>query len=151
MKKIGKLFAISLTSVLFFSGALVVSACPYEGNTPGFWKNHLDAWESTGYSPNMLVGDYFVIPASLSGLADDTLLQALNYRGGRGFEGKARILLRAAVAGLLNNDHPDVNYIFTYGDLQWLVNYPLSILDMDIMINNAALIDAQNNLGSNLG
>lgn len=150
MKNIGKLLAISLASVLLLSGALVVSACPYEGNTPGFWKRHLEHWGPTGYTTDMLVGDYFVIPASLSELADDTFLQALQYKGGKGIEGKARILLRGAVAGLLNSAHPDVNYIYTYGDLQWLVNYPLSILNEDMMISRAALIDAQNNLGSDL-
>lgn len=151
MKIIKKFLAISLMSVLLLSGMLVVSANPREGNTPGFWKRHLDAWEPTGLSTGMLVGDFFVIPASLSDLADDTLLQALRYHGGRDAEGKARILLRAAVAGLLNCFHPEVNYIYRYFDLQWLVNYPLSILNEDLMISKADLIDAQNNLGSNLG
>jgi hypothetical protein len=151
VKKRGILLAISLASVLLFSGTLVVSACPREGNTPGFWKRHLDAWKPTGLSPNMLVGDYFVIPASLSDLADDSLLQALKYKGGKGPEAKARILLRAAVAGLLNFYHPEVNYIYRYVDLQWLVNYPISRFNEDMMISNKDLIDDQNNLGSNLG
>lgn len=148
VKKIGIFLAISMVSTLLLSGTLVVTACPFEGETPGFWKNHLDAWGPTGYSTDDLVGDYFIIPSALSELADDTLLQALKYHGGKGAIGAARILLRAAVAGLLNSAHPDVNYLYSYSGLQYLVNYPLSILDADMMILREALIDAQNNLGA---
>ncbi len=155
MKKIRGLFAIGLISVLLFSGTLVVSACEYGGNTPGFWKNHLDAWGPTGYSPNMLVGDFFNIPSYLSDLNDDsnpdTLLDALKFKGRKGVEGATRNLLRAAVAGLLNSAHPDVNYIYTYADLQWLVNYPLSTGDKDLIEDKKDLLDTQNNLGSILG
>ena len=61
MKKIGFFLGIGLIGVLLLVGTPIISACEYEGNTPGFWKNHLDAWEPTGLSPGMLVGDYFVI------------------------------------------------------------------------------------------
>ncbi len=150
MKSIKTILVMSVVSILFFSGTLAVSGCEYEGKTPGFWKNHLDAWVPTGYTPDMLVGDFFDIPSELSNLADDTLLEALSYKGGHSVEAKARILLRAAVAGLLNSAHPDINYIYTYGDLQWLVNYPLSIFDKDLMEQYKDFIDTQNNLEAEL-
>jgi len=125
--------------------------CPYEGNTPGFWKNHLDEW--VGYTPDQLVDEVFDIPDGIVWyilIGSKTLLQALQFHGGPGFFGKARNLLRAAVAGLLNDAHPEVNYIYTYGDLQWLVNYPLSSGDRGAMEYYKNLIDDQNNLGSDL-
>jgi hypothetical protein len=39
---------------------------------------------------------------------DDTLLDALNYTDGTGTPGAARVLLRAAVGGLLNATHPTI-------------------------------------------
>jgi len=154
MKNIRKALAISTICVLLFSGTLVVSACDYQGNTPGFWKNlpkRIDYWTEAGYTPGMLVGDIFTIPGYLSHLADDTLIQALQYTGGGGTaEGMAMKLLRSAVAGLLNVGHPDVNYIYTYGDLLWMVNSGLSSGDPDLMEYYKDLIDEQNNLGSGL-
>lgn len=154
MKKIGKILAISLTGALLLSGTLVVSACDYQGETPGFWKNmpkRYDYWVDAGYTPDMLVGDIFTIPGYLSHFADDTLLQALRYNGGGGTaEGMAMKLLRSAVAGLLNAGHPDVNYIYRYSDILWLVNYGLSTGNPSLMEYYKDLIDAQNNLGSNL-
>src|SRR4030042_5665584 len=78
------------------------------GCTPGYWKNHTDQWAfTTNYvggplSPGQHLGTVFTFPAELSYMAHDSLLDALMYRGGAGVEGAARIMLRAAVAGLLN-------------------------------------------------
>ena len=154
MKKIGKILVISLTSALLLSGTLVVSAHPREGNTPGFWKNpkRIDYWEAAGYEPDMLVGDIFIIPDYLKHLRDDTLIEALRYKGGGGtVEGMAMKLLRSAVAGLLNAGHPDVNYIYRDVDILWLVKYGLSNGNPYQMEYYKDLLDAQNNLGSNLG
>ncbi|NIN94828.1 MAG: hypothetical protein GTO49_07575 [Anaerolineae bacterium] len=75
-----------------------------EGCTPGFWKQeqHFYAWEGSGYSPDTLLGDVFELDCLEGRFGSDTLLEALGYKGGKGFRGKARILLRAAVASLLN-------------------------------------------------
>jgi hypothetical protein len=86
------------------------------GCTPGYWKNHLDQWTQTNYlgvplEPTQPVGSVFAIPGNLSALADDTLLRALSYPGGPGLAGAARILLRAATAGLLNFTHVGLNNI----------------------------------------
>jgi len=53
-----------------------------EGCTPGFWKNHPDCWEC--FTPTTLVGSVFMVPSELSDLADDTLIEALRYKGGTG-------------------------------------------------------------------
>src|SRR3954465_8083321 len=83
-----------------------------QGCTPGYWKNHTEAWADTPYSPTDTVGSVFTLPASLSSLSGETLLAALDGTGGDGstLEGAAAILLRAAVAGLLNATDANVDY-----------------------------------------
>jgi hypothetical protein len=82
------------------------------GFSPGYWKTHPQSWVKTDYTPMDYVRTIFGItnPNVLkSGILDlnkdgreDTLMDALNYRGGGDLRGKVQILLRAAVAGLLN-------------------------------------------------
>jgi len=124
MKKI-IVFALGtlLVLALLASTATKLNACT-EGCTPGFWKNHLDHWGPTGFSPDDTLYEVFsaydpygVWPAillnpELAELADDTLFEALNYHGGKGLLGGARILFRQAVASLLNTAHPDVDYFW---------------------------------------
>lgn len=152
MKNIRKILAIGVTIILLFSGILgIVSGCEVrEGFTPGFWKNHIEEWASTGLNPSMLVGDVLTLPPGYENLADDTLLQALKYRGGRGLEGAAKNMLRAAVAGLLNSAHPDINYPYKIADIQWVVYYPLSMSDRDLISEWMDWIDYRNNLGGEI-
>jgi hypothetical protein len=81
------------------------------GCTPGYWKNHTDAWllttnfNGTALDPEQQLATIFTFPAVLSYMGSDSLMDALNYGGGVGVAGAARILLRAAVAGLLNFSH----------------------------------------------
>lgn len=115
----GSKIIVALVLVLVAAGAvgptLTASAHDPGGCTPGFWKqpHHLQYWPAA-FSPDDLVQDVFnpgdawscLMPngkLDLDGDGDaDTLLDALNYGGGRGLSGMARILLRAAVARLLN-------------------------------------------------
>lgn len=74
-----------------------------EGCTPGFWKNHLDDWAATGFSP----GDSFAaIFGQDYGFA--TLLDAVNAKGDT-----TNSLVRHAAAGLLNASSPYVDYPMT--------------------------------------
>ena len=83
----------------------------WRGRTPGYWKNHPTSWPNP-YLTTQKVQDVFTIPSCLKNAAGnldltkpsgkDTLIQALDYQGGTNLKGKAQILLRAAVAGLLN-------------------------------------------------
>jgi hypothetical protein len=117
-----------------------------EGCTPGFWKTHPDLWH--GYDTDELIGDVFIIPAELSDLADDTLMDALNYDGGDGAIGMARNLLRAAVAAILNAADPDVNYaIGDPQDIIDMVDTALASLDRDEMETLKDDLDDYNNAG----
>ena len=148
MKKTGKILVITITSVLFLSGMLGVYATegggePEEGCTPGYWKNHLDAWILTGIEPTEEVGeDCFIVP--YPDLASTSMLDALSFNGGSGTEGAARILLRTAVAALLNRAHPDIEYEF---DVVGAVNSALASDNRTTMLDLKDDLDYFNNLG----
>jgi len=78
------------------------------GCTPGYWKNHRNSWQSTGFTTTSLVSNSF---SNAAPYGTRTLLQALNFGGGNTLNGAKEILLRAGTAGQLNeavfgNDYP---------------------------------------------
>ena len=120
-----------------------------EGCSHGFWKNYPDAWGPTGYAPEapeQTVGTVFVVPDEY-GLDTDSLQAALVYEGGDDAAGGARILLRAAVAALLNAAHPDVDYPRTPEDVIASVNGALATGLRGTMIALSEELDNDNNLG----
>ena len=148
-------------AVLLVLGVMVKLALAWhDGCTPGFWKNHPEAWPidpSTGsqLDPDLdLVNYFFVVPGQLAG---DTLLEALKYRGGRGDLGAARILLRTAVAAMLNIVHPTVQYrghdfgIQDFEDLRTMVDNALISGVREEMLDLAELLDGYNNWYCPLG
>jgi hypothetical protein len=120
----------------------------FEGCTPGYWKQpqHLDSWVATGYSPNQTLESVFNIPDSL-GLDNVTLQQGLSLKGGSGIQGASQILLRAAVAALLNSAHPDVDYPRTTASVIADVNAALASGNRSTILNLASALDADNNRG----
>jgi len=117
-----------------------------EGCTPGYWKNHPEDWPA-GYNESENVSSVFNVASCASELGGDTLLEALDYPGGNGKKGAARILLRAAVAAVLNAAHPDVNYPRTVGDVIDAVNQALASCNRDTMLSLATQLDRDNNEG----
>ena len=102
-----RLLLLALTLVTLIATtipmAVPVLACEgigEEGLTPGYWKNHLDAWHV--YSP----GDGFDAVFGTTAFAG-TLQEALNLRGGG-----LNALARHAVAALLNLADPDISYCY---------------------------------------
>ena len=154
MKKLEKILVIGVTSVLFFSGMLGVTANGNGGDggdpgglTPGFWKNHLSMW--VYFEDDDPIDGPFDVPSELSG---DTLLEALRYKGGRGVLGAARILLRAAVAGILNYEYLGYDggvfeYPMTLYEIIDEVNAALASGDRGIMLDLKDTLDDYNNLG----
>jgi hypothetical protein len=129
---------------------------PFQGCTPGYWRQsqHFDSWTAP-YDPTDLVKNVFNVSPFLqngkldlngNGL-DDTLAGALSYQGGSGVTGAAQILLRAAVAALLNAAHPDVNYPRTTAEVIADVNAALASGNRTTMLNLASELDADNNFG----
>jgi hypothetical protein len=119
----------------------------FEGCTPGFWKQdqHFDSWQT--YSPDQLVSSVFTIPAASGIPADTTLLQALEFNGGSGVDGASRILLRAAVAALLNAASDDVDFNLTTAQVISAVNTALASGDRDTILAEASRLDGFNNQG----
>ncbi|KEA62102.1 putative internalin [Marinobacterium lacunae] len=144
--------AIEGAPVSAFDDATCVVPPPpgFEGCTPGYWKQdqHFDSWTSP-YYPNMLMttaGFIFPNGAGLFGnLADQTLLEALNYGGGDTLQEAAQILMRAAVASLLNAASGDVDFPWSVDDVINMTNAALASKDRQTMLNLAHDLDDDNN------
>jgi hypothetical protein len=117
-----------------------------QGCTPGYWKQdqHYDSW--VNYSPSQTLESVFDVPDSL-GMDNTTLLQALQGGGGSGISGASKILLRAAVASLLNASNSSVAFPLSTANIVSVVNAALASGDRDAILALAADLDAKNNLG----
>ncbi len=120
-----------------------------EGCTPGYWKNHTDSWPPSGYATSQTVQSVFAQASGYPGLGAATLHEALSFDGGSTIEGAAEILLRAAVAGLLDSAHPGVDYPRATAALIADVDAALASRDRDRdqILGLASAIDRDNNLG----
>jgi hypothetical protein len=116
----------------------------FYGLTPGFWKNHVDRW--VGYEPEWTVVQVWTDFGYVDQL--DTLLDALEYPGGKGLEGAARILYRAAVAAVLNAAHPNINYPLDTTEIDVMVMNALNSYNRGVMLDLATLLDDYNNAGA---
>jgi hypothetical protein len=116
-----------------------------EGCTPGFWKQpqHLDAWVT--YSPGQTLESVFDVPDAF-GLDNVTLLAALDFEGGPTTADAAEVLLRQAVAALLNAASPDVDYPLTEAQIIAAVNAALASGDRATILALAEQLDTFNNL-----
>ncbi len=120
-----------------------------EGCTPGYWKNHTQNWEE--YAPSDTLDLPFDFPDSLAQYRTVTLDDALALRGGKGVDGAAQILLRAATAAVLNAAHEGVGYPYRRFKAPFnivsKVNAALASGDRQRMLELAQTLDAANNLG----
>ncbi|KAF1714820.1 hypothetical protein CSC71_03400 [Pseudoxanthomonas sangjuensis] len=114
-----------------------------EGCTLGYWKvpKHHDSWPwpyTTGSSLQSAFG---------ANAFNDTFLTALNYKGGPGIDGAKRILLKQAVASLLNAASGGVEFPLTTQQVIDMTTFALGSNDRDVMISLSATLDAYNNMG----
>jgi len=125
----------------------VFIGCGGEGCTPGFWKNNLTEWWLTGYYPMHTIESVFNVPGSLpSWIGQTSLLDALSFPGGSGATGAAQILLRSAVAAVLNAAHPLVSYSRAESTIIAEVNAAMTSPDFMDMLELAEALDDDNNL-----
>jgi uncharacterized membrane protein len=82
---------------------------------------HRDSWGPTGFSPNQLLGSVFNL-GGFPNIASQTLLQALSFDGGPTLADAVKVLLRQAVAAILNAAHPNVDYPLTAAQIIANVN-----------------------------
>ncbi|WP_067441271.1 hypothetical protein [Nocardioides jensenii] len=111
--------AMAMVGIVFAATPAQATRIGDEGCTPGYWKNHTDSWSEGPGQPiatsTPLNGGRvgFHTTAALMG---DTLLDALNYKGGAGAEGAERNLLRHAAAAWLNAASEDLGYPYRRWD-----------------------------------
>jgi hypothetical protein len=115
-----------------------------EGCTPGYWKNHPEAW--AGFTTGQSLESVFDVPDAL-GLDSVSLHSALSFGGGPGTLGASQILLRASVAALLNSSSSGVDYPLTTAQVIAQVNAALASANRDTILALATDLDDKNNLG----
>lgn len=126
----------------------------FEGCTLGYWgatkggKNdgsvvHGDSWVPTGYTTSTTLDSVFAGAPS----GTDTLLMALHYKGGPTLDDKKNLLLKQAVAAVLNAAHPDVGYPKTAAEVVSLVDAALASGDQMDILELQMTLDLYNNLG----
>jgi hypothetical protein len=117
----------------------------FAGCTPGFFKNHFTSAVWGTYFSNPTVGSVFT--SAFGAPANATLLKALSFGGGRGKLGAEQILLRAAVAALLNTQYyVSPSYPLSEAQVISMVNAALATQDRSTMLGLASLLDGYNNL-----
>jgi hypothetical protein len=120
------------------------AALVLEGCSQGFWKNHTGAWQAL--DPADTVSSVFANAAAY-GLGGATLHQALGFPGGSSLTEAAQILLRQAVAAMLNAYHDSVEYPRTDAEIMWDVDTALASASRSTILSLAADLDGDNNLG----
>lgn len=111
------------------------------GCTPGFWKNHPEAWPAA-YSPNDSLQSIFGSYAPAG-----TLMNALRFKGGSGLSGAKQILARAAVAALLNAETFGSAYEYSTSELIDAVSYQFHYGTRSSILSLASDLDYWNNMG----
>jgi hypothetical protein len=84
-----------------------------EGCTPGYWKNHEEAWSATSYRPDDLFEDVFGV-----NLGPRIVFLSDAIRAGGGGWNK---IARHATAALLSASHPGINYPIEVGEIALIV------------------------------
>ena len=75
------------------------------------------------------------------------MLEALSFQGGPSLEEKTQLLVKQAVAAILNADHDDVDYPRLQGNIISDVNDALASTDQGTILDLKDALDAHNNLG----
>jgi hypothetical protein len=114
-----------------------------QGCGDGYYKSHTSSFTEP-YLPEIHVAVGFS-SLTLSPMASDTLLSALKYGGGSGFDGAVRILLRSAVAALLNAANQNVSYELSVPQVALGVNLAIQSRDRNAVLALAYLLEAANN------
>jgi hypothetical protein len=141
-----------LPNIIIKSATASCSVPGAEGCTPGFWKNSPNCW-CDAYEPTDTLESVFDIPCGTTYgtgsycLGNKTLMQALSFTGGSTVKAKAQILLRAAVAALLNACNGNIDYPLSEAAIIAAVNDAIDSKNGTTILNLATLLDDYNNYG----
>jgi hypothetical protein len=114
----------------------------FHGCTLGFWKNHLANWAGTGYTTGTTLGSVFTGTGTSSG---STFLQALSFKGGPAIQDAKNLLLKQAVAALLDAGTSGMNYPLTQAAIILEVNAALAG-DRNTILAEATKLEGFNSL-----
>ncbi|HEV7331534.1 MAG TPA: hypothetical protein VGN63_10890 [Flavisolibacter sp.] len=134
------------------SASFTVPACEvFQGCTPGYWKNHPQAW-GCGYTTESMFFTVFNGITNKQGLSPDLKLgQAVDLGGGN-----YNALSRHAVAALLNACHNNVKYPYTQAQIKSVVAQMFNNKNATVTLGNSTFkgvealkneFDRANNLG----
>ena len=145
--------ALALAAAVLTGATATANEIGHEGCTPGYWKNHTDSWEEA--RPDSLFSNKFGTDGTSGYLVGLTFADALNGGGGPGVEGAEKILARAATAAYLNAANEGLGYPWRRTSdgldgrppLVPTVRDAIDSGDRDTMLDLAARLDADNNLG----
>lgn len=121
---------------IFVCRQYIAVYAPPQGCTPGYWKNHPQAWAGAGYAPTDDYDTVFGVDAFNPNI---TLMQAA-WLGG----GKLNKLARHSVAALLSAADSEVNYPRSVTDVLDSVHAAITSRQYEPLATN---LDADNNLG----
>jgi hypothetical protein len=97
-----------------------------QGCSHGFWRNHAQVWP-VAYSSDPELGTVFTMGPAYSAISNKKFSEALAFTGGPTLVDMARILMRDAVAAVLNAADASINYpIGTPSDVITQVNTALA-------------------------
>ena len=119
------------------------SASVTGGCSHGYWKNHLTEWP-TPYTANTTLGAVFQLGPFGPALGNVRLTDALDFQGGKTIQAKAQILLRNAVAALLNSAKGEITYARTTAQVVSDVNAALASNDAATMLSLEQQLDTDN-------
>ena len=118
--------------------ATVIGGCGH-----GYWKNHLPEWPAP-YTANTTLGSVFQLGPFAADLGNVRLIDALNFPGGGPNVDKAKILLRNAVASLLNSAKGEIAFAFTTTQVVSDVNAALASNDPETMLSLEKVFEEAN-------
>lgn len=126
----------------------VIVTCPpaliAEGCGHGFWKNHASLWPA-GYDENVL-SDFFTLGGDFAPLANESLMEAMNFTGpGNTVYDAGRLLLQQAVAALLNADVLGPTFAYTHAEVTSGVASALASTNRSTILTLKDQFDTANN------
>ncbi|HEY0387257.1 MAG TPA: hypothetical protein VGC71_02335 [Gaiellales bacterium] len=151
MKRFGRTLVLAALVVVLSAAAAASTAqrahawpIGTQGCTLGYWKNHTNAWVT--YSPTDTIGATFHLTTVQTPYASNTLLEGLGFQGGSGLLGGERILLKQAIAGLLNSS-AGLDYGAGTTEIIGITHNAILSGNRDLMITRAGQFDTRNNVG----
>ena len=125
---------------------VVIGSVVFHFLSPWWWTPIASNWH---YIDNTIIVTFWITGTvfAAGSFNSSTLLEALEFGGGSGVSGATRILLRAAVAAVLNAANSGVGYPASVATIVSDVNAAIATADRGAILALASSLDATNNLG----